>query len=318
MIDYTEARQELRDALMEARPDSPEWIKAKAALAAIDDAQLAESKAIFNGAARSLADATAKLKAIIAGLTPDPASEFLNHITSALNAITPIVKDVDALLSGEPASPLPGMEATNQATFPTPHETIIPPLKQRARALAVPGQPQGRAVDEMIDDILHREGGFVNHPNDRGGPTNFGITLRTLAAWRKPPSVGEPEVRSLTVDEARQIYRRNYFSDPKIDQLPALILPLMFDMSINHGPASAIKLLQQVLNDNGQRCDTDGGIGEETVRCAQAASNALGKALINALVDKRIELFKQIVAGDDSQRVFLAGWLNRAKEFAVA
>jgi len=92
----------------------------------------------------------------------------------------------------------------------------------------------------------------------------------------------------------------------------------MFDMSINHGPASAIKLLQQVLNDNGQPCHIDGGIGDETLRCATSASTAMGKALINALVTRRIQLYRQIVAGDESQRVFLAGWLNRANEFATA
>ncbi|CAN5118689.1 hypothetical protein BH11PSE10_BH11PSE10_09220 [soil metagenome] len=318
MTDYTEAMNELSDALMAATPNSPEWIKARAALNALDDAQFAESQASFVNASRAIADAAAKLQAIIAGVKPNPASQFLDHIAVALKELTPIAKNVDALLSGEPATPLPGMAVTNEASFPSPGETIVPPLKLKAGTSAGLAPVEQRGAEQMIDDILQREGGFVNHPNDRGGPTNFGITLRTLAAWRSPLPVDVPDVRNLRIDEARQIYRGNYFTRPKIDQLPALIQPVMFDMSINHGPAAAIKLLQQVLNDKGRACGIDGGIGDETLRCAEAACKAFGKDLVNALVAKRISLFEKIVAGDESQRVFLAGWLNRAKEFAVA
>lgn len=321
MTDFTDAMNELSDAMMAAEPNSPEWIKAKAALRALDEAQLAESQAAFVNASRGIADAVAKLRAIIAGVTPDPASAFLGHITAALNDLTPIAQNVDALLSGEPASPLPGSPLTNKASFPTSDVPIMPPVKQKAGTpvAELAGEaPEDRSVEQMIDDILRREGGFVNHLSDRGGPTNFGITMRTLAAWRNPAPVDVSHVRNLKIDEAREIYRINYFAGPKIDKLPAAIQPLMFDMSINHGPASAVKLLQRVLNDNGQPCDIDGGIGDETLRCANGASTAMGKALINELVARRIQLYRQIVAGDESQRVFLAGWLNRANEFATA
>ena len=325
MSDYTAAMNQLSDALMSAKLDGPEWIKTKAAMTALDEAHLAEIQANFVNASRGIADATAKLKAIVAGVTPDPASAFLGHITATLNALTPIAKNVEALLSGEPASPLPGMAAANQATFPTADEPIMPPIKQKAGALAeavapqagAHGAPTARSVDQMIDGILRREGGFVNHPNDRGGPTNFGITMKTLAAWRSPKPVDIPDVRSLKTEEAKQIYSTNYFTRPKIDRLPAAIQPIMFDMSINHGPATAVKLLQQLLNDNGRTCSVDGGIGDETIERAKAADTAMGKALINGLVARRVALFKQIVEGDESQRVFLAGWLNRANEFVA-
>ena len=312
MSDYTAAMDQLSDALMSVTPDGPEWVKTKAAMTALDEAHFAEIQANFVNASRGIADAAAKLKSIVAGVTPNPASAFLGHITAAINALTPIAKNVDALLSGEPATPLPGMAATNQATFPTANEAIVPPIKQKAGVASA-----DTSVDQMIDDILRREGGFVNHQNDRGGPTNFGITMRTLAAWRSPRPVDIPDVRALKTAEAKQIYSSNYFTRPKIDMLPASIQPVMFDMSINHGPAAAVKLLQQQLNDSGNACDVDGGIGDETVRCARAAATSMGDALINGLVARRIALFKQIVAQDESQRVFLAGWLNRANEFVV-
>ena len=291
MSDYTAAMNQLSDAMMAAKPDSPEWIKAKAAINALDEAHFAEIQANFVNASRGIADAAAKLKAIVAGVTPDHASAFLGHINAAINELTPIAKNVEMLLSGEPATPLPGMAETNEAMFPTPTEAIVPPIRQKAGASFAPA---GKSVNQMIDDILQREGGFVNHPNDRGGPTNFGITMRTLAAWRSPPPIDISDVRSLKADEAKQIYSTNYYTRPKLDKLPARIQPVMFDMSINHGPATAVKLLQQFLKDNGWNCSVDGGIGDETIQCAQAADHTMGNALINGLLP--IEVTADVLA----------------------
>ena len=65
-------------------------------------------------------------------------------------------------------------------------------------------------VDRMIDDMIGREGGFVDHPADRGGPTRFGITQATLA--RSLGRVATPlDVETLSLDQARQIYRRDFY-----------------------------------------------------------------------------------------------------------
>jgi len=320
MSKYKDARDALSDALNHVVIDGPEWVKTKAAIAALDEAEVAEAKADFINASRRLDDAVAKLRAIVDGLHPNAASTFVERVTGVLHDLTSVVSNVDALLSGEPATALPGMVPTNQPNFPTASEPIVPPVRETARGVATSAADGGAGVEEMIVAILRREGGFVDHPADRGGPTKFGITLRTLAASRgmQPQDLTAADVRRMSEDEARQIYRSRYFTKPRIDQLPGLLQPLVFDMSINHGPGTAIKLLQQVLSDAGQSCSVDGGIGDETVDCAQAAAAALGKALVNRLVDKRIALYRAIVNGDPSQGVFLKGWLNRASEFRMA
>jgi len=70
-------------------------------------------------------------------------------------------------------------------------------------------------IDAILDRIIRREGGYVNHPADRGGATNFGITAQTLGNWRK---LGRPatvaEVMALTETEARAIYRQQYIAGP--------------------------------------------------------------------------------------------------------
>lgn len=89
-------------------------------------------------------------------------------------------------------------------------------------------------IEQILDDILRREGGYVNHPADRGGPTNFGITAQTLGNWRK---LGRPatatEVQALTENEASAIYRQQYISGPGFDAIthPAL-LHLLVDAGV--------------------------------------------------------------------------------------
>lgn len=318
MSKYTDARDALDDSLNLVKVDSPEWVKTRAAIAALDDAEMAEARADFINASRRLDDAVAKLKALVDSLQPNAGSQFLDKVTGVLQGLKPVLNNVEALLGGEPATALPGMVATNQPSFPAPDAPIVPPLREAARA---PDAAVGiSSVAEMVNDILRREGGFTDHPADRGGPTNFGITLRTLASERglSPEELSAVDVRNMSIDEARQIYLGRYFSKPQIDQLPALMQPQVFDMSINHGPGAAIKMLQQVLSDAGQACSVDGGIGEETLQCAFSAVGVLGKRLVNSLVDKRVSFYRAIVDRDASQAVFLRGWLRRAEEFRVS
>lgn len=173
-----------------------------------------------------------------------------------------------------------------------------------------------KTVDEMIDDILEREGGYVDHPADRGGPTNFGITQKTLSAWLKRPASKE-DVKRLKVETARTIYRRNYFEAPKINRLPPALQSQLFDMAVHHGPGRAIKMMQELLNEQGYPCKIDGGIGPETVGQAEKAWADLGQRLCNALCDKRAHFCEGLCEADTSQKVFLAGWLNRVNSFRV-
>ena len=108
-------------------------------------------------------------------------------------------------------------------------------------------------IDGMIDELLEREGGYVNHPADRGGPTSFGITE---AVARAHGYAGD--MRRLPREEAAAIYRRLYWLRPKLDRLAersARIAAELFDTGVNMGPAVAITFLQRALtalNRNGR------------------------------------------------------------------
>lgn len=170
-------------------------------------------------------------------------------------------------------------------------------------------------VDDMVEDILRREGGFVNHPNDRGGPTNMGITQKTLSGWLGRAATID-DVRNLDRETAKEIYIKNYLSGPRIDTLPDEIVPQVFDISINSGPRTAIKIVQKVVNLAGfGPIGSDGLMGPKTRKASEAAQNAMGDLFNNAIAYERINFYERIIESDPSQAVFRNGWINRAKEF---
>lgn len=171
------------------------------------------------------------------------------------------------------------------------------------------------SIDRMIEDVLRREGGFVDHPADRGGPTNFGITQETLSRHLGRDATAE-DVRRLTQDVAENIYRKDYYTAPGIDALPERVQPFVFDSAVNHGPRRAIRFVQQVCNAAGLGdLAVDGICGPNTCRAAAEADRVMGDWFLAALVEERRNFYHAIVEADRSQEVFLNGWLNRIAEF---
>ena len=150
------------------------------------------------------------------------------------------------------------------------------------------------AIEDLITRVIEREGGYVNHPEDRGGPTCWGITMDTLAAWRGH-AVSPFQVSVLMQAEAQEIYRANYFrglegvTDPKV-------LEFLFDYSVNSGPGRAVKALLVVLG------------GKPLADVDQAT-------LFWPLVCERLDNYLRIIGNDPSQAVFAIGWANRITEW---
>lgn len=161
-------------------------------------------------------------------------------------------------------------------------------------------------IDAILDEVLRREGGYVDHPHDRGGPTNFGITRATLAAWRKAPVTAE-DVQRLTEAEARAIYQRQYVEAPGFDQIvDPLLRALLVDYGVHSGPRRAVMDLQRAAG-----VTVDGTIGPQTLSAvAVQGADRLRRAVLQARGRHLARLLS-----DPSQRVFAGGWLNRLMEF---
>ena len=157
----------------------------------------------------------------------------------------------------------------------------------------------------QIVKTLAFEGGYGNDPDDPGGETNFGISK---AAY---PDL---DIKSLTQDGAIAIYKRDYWFDPGISQLPDAIAGKVFDMGVNMGPTTAIRIWQQVLNswmDFGLACD--GRIGPIT---AAASMTACAKNPALSLTNYRAALaehYLEIIRNNPSLGKFKNGWLRRAQ-----
>lgn len=127
---------------------------------------------------------------------------------------------------------------------------------------------QSSSFDTAVALVLQHEGGFVNHPRDPGGATNFGITRETLSRVRGRPASVE-DVRRLTREEAASIYRSLYWKAVRADELPLGLDLAVFDLAVNSGPRRAVTMLQDVLG-----VKADGLIGPVTIKAATRADPA--------------------------------------------
>ena len=172
-------------------------------------------------------------------------------------------------------------------------------------------------VDELIDGLLEREGRYVNHPADRGGPTNFGITEAVARAHGYRGAM-----RNLPREEAAAIYRRLYWLRPRFDEVarrtPHLAAEL-FDTGANMGSAVAATFLQRALtalNRNGKDYPDlvpDGRIGETTLAALDAFLAARGRqgetVLLRALEALQGERYLRLAERRPANEAFLYGWL---------
>lgn len=144
---------------------------------------------------------------------------------------------------------------------------------------AAPGAPAGLAVtfDDAVNNVLTREGGYVNDAADRGGETNLGISSNAN------PDV---DVANLTTDQAKALYRERYWDAIGGDSIPPAIRELAFDTAVNMGPSTARRLVE-----------LSGGDPQR-------------------FLAERKKIYDAIVANDPSQRKFYNGWMNRLEELA--
>lgn len=165
--------------------------------------------------------------------------------------------------------------------------------------------------EQIIEGIIEREGGFVQHPGDHGGATKFGITIQMLGHWRKRP-VTVADVRELASQEAREIYRELYIERPGFQAiLNPELRALVIDCGVQHGPEDAARWLQQAIGG----LKVDGRIGPKTKAALEKADARRVYLRICAI---RTRYYGELVRREPSQAVFAAGWTDRVADFVEA
>jgi lysozyme family protein len=148
--------------------------------------------------------------------------------------------------------------------------------------------------EDALNRLLQHEGGYVDHPSDPGGETNFGITV---AVAREYGYTGP--MRDIPIDTVAGIYRQLYWNRVRADDLPAALRYPLFDAAVNSGVDQAVSWLQRALG-----VPVDGVIGRQTIDAALAADPAAVAARLCGLrlaMLSRLRHFEQ----------FGRGWVRR-------
>lgn len=160
--------------------------------------------------------------------------------------------------------------------------------------------------DDALARLLQHEGGYSNHPDDPGGPTNFGITIADYRRYVKRDATAA-DVRAMSVDEAKVIYRRRYWDAQRCDELPAGVDYAVFDYGVNSGIGRSGQVLRRVL----ALPDNRSAVSDEVV---EAARRADARAAVVAICDERLRFLKSLRTWE----VFGRGWARRVSEVKAA
>jgi lysozyme family protein len=171
---------------------------------------------------------------------------------------------------------------------------------------------------DAIKKVLQHEGAHVNNPNDRGGPTNWGVTQKTFNQYMssvtgKPYQSTIDEIKNMPIGNAITIYKSLYWDKMSGDKIRKYALAAaIFDQAINRGTVAAVKQAQRVLknNFNYPSIAEDGVMGVATI----TALNTIDEAkFLNSYLQESILAYNKIVQNNPSQSVFLNGWLKRVE-----
>jgi lysozyme family protein len=147
--------------------------------------------------------------------------------------------------------------------------------------------------DASIAFVLDMEGGYTLDPNDPGGETNYGISKKAY------PNL---DIKNLTIDQAKEIYHRDYWDACRCEHLPFPFAVAVFDMAVNQGTGKAVKTLQKTLG-----LTVDGIIGSVTL---DAAKNADARKL-KLFLANRLAAYAHLMASNQNLLVFAVNWSFR-------
>ena len=157
-----------------------------------------------------------------------------------------------------------------------------------------------KTFNEIIEVVLHHEGGYVNDPDDPGGETNFGI------AKRSHPDV---DIANLTKDGAKEIYKQHYWDRNKVGDLPDELKHIAFDMYVNMGRSRGVKIIQEASNAKGAGLKVDGGMGPKTLAAIKESGVELER--VRAY---RVKYYADLVTRKPDLEKFYFGWFRRGLE----
>ena len=182
-----------------------------------------------------------------------------------------------------------------------------------------------KKVRAIAQEIIDREGGYVNDLDDPGGATNHGVTVHTMRRLGLDldgnGKVDARDVRQLSRVQAVEIFLKHYFEKPGLGQLPDTLQASVFDMFVNSG-SNAVRILQQLLCDMGYPVKVDAALGPNTINASDRAAQAAPDHLADAYGIARRDYYFRLADKRPASRKYArtraggkGGWIKRAEEF---
>lgn len=185
-----------------------------------------------------------------------------------------------------------------------------------------PERDGGELFASAVRYVLHHEGGYVNDPSDRGGATNWGISLklaRKLSATAfydfdldGDGDIDADDIRLMSCEQASQVYAREFWLKQPWRLLPPELALKLFDLGVNMGPSEANKAAQRAtraVDPKGERLFDDGILGPRSMAVIGRLDPDL---LLPAIRSEAAGRYRTIIARDRTQSRFESGWLRRA------
>lgn len=183
-------------------------------------------------------------------------------------------------------------------------------------------------LKRIADDIIDREGGFVDDPDDPGGATKYGVSLRALRGLAidvdQNGHIDADDIRAITREQARQIFIQTYFYQPRIAILPNDIQAVLFDSYVHMGSQSVV-ILQRLLQALGHILADDGIIGPQTAQATARACAKDSQLFCDSYSIERRNFYLRLGDQKPQFRKYIrrrtgrkGGWITRAEGFLSA
>jgi len=166
------------------------------------------------------------------------------------------------------------------------------------------------SFDRAFKIVIGHEGGYVNDPDDPGGETKFGISKESYL---------ELDIKNLTLDQAKEIYKRDYWDRLALDMIKSsTVANEMFDTAVNMGVHRGAIIAQKAVNFLSKSDDLltlDGVVGPKTLGALNKWCEKDALALFRALNGEQYIIYKDILDGRPKSRKYSRGWLRRIQSF---
>jgi lysozyme family protein len=174
--------------------------------------------------------------------------------------------------------------------------------------------------DKAIDVILDNEKGFSDRKSDRGGPTNFGISLKFLRSLGKDGDLNLDgvidinDIKYLDEDKAEDLYQKYFWDENGYDKIQdQRIATKLFDIAVNCGPATATRVIQNSINviSAEDKLKVDGILGSKTIKAINSINPSI---LLKQMIFFQKNYYLSVLERFPDQKENINGWINRANK----